>query len=696
MKKKQSLFSWFFLIAALASTAPLVAQVDRIELGYQTTKRGIVWYRPGLPTHVPAWKFSRDTNAVLWHDTLTAIRYDWDYTDDRWRAKGTFSGALPPRPQQTSGAALIDNRTAFWIRDTFNLLHKYDSTANAWTPMGDWFYLSSVPTDIAATGSNGAAKYRRSLWQNSGTFEVRYWDGDSWEPFTGDGSETIVTAGTGISVTGDGTAGTPYVVTNTGDLSNTNELQAYGHAGTTSYTNTLSLSGGSFTIQAGTNVTISHTAGTVTISASDDSGGGIYGNGTAGSGSDTLPPGGSTVTIPGEWQPLKFMLDVNSTTEPVVTAIQVITDLCGDDVFSKYFVGKSPVDSLEIYNFDCGTIIKQTGGQITIQGDREMILMADSIQATTLPQKTTLSYITGLTNQDYIGKIKGTANDQILKWSQTNNRWEIGTDNTGSGGVTGTGTANRFTYWTGTTTVAADDDAVFDGTSIGFGTTTLTGKVNINAGTSTAPLHLNAYGSASGTSHTVGQVANTNTAGSALFSLNQEATANTIRAGIRRFGSTHASRPRELNITTFESSAPVTIGTNDLVRMTVASDVNVYVANKLAAGFGTTVTGAHSTVQSAGSFAGAVLETVGSPTFDDTKWIVTYTGTTNVNWTLPAASGCEGRMYYLFHRNTSGTITLSTSVSKGNGGNFNTITAGQLAIIWSTGSAWNGIKVTSL
>lgn len=170
----------FFILWSLAA-ADVSAQVDRIELGYQTTKRGIVWYRSGLPTHVPYWKFSRDTNAVMWHDTLTSIRYDWDYGDDRWRAKGTFSGPLPPPAQKASGSALIDYRTAYWIRDTFNLLHKYDSTANAWTPWGDWFYMSSVPTDIAATGTNGAAKYRRSLWQDSDDNFVRYWDGDSWE-----------------------------------------------------------------------------------------------------------------------------------------------------------------------------------------------------------------------------------------------------------------------------------------------------------------------------------------------------------------------------------------------------------------------------------------------------------------------------------------------------------------------------------
>lgn len=186
----RKIWTCFFILWSLAS-ADLVAQVDRIELGYQTTKRGIVWYRPGLPTHVPYWQFSRDTNAVMWHDTLTAIRYDWDYSDDRWRAKGTFSGPLPPPAEETSGSALIDYRTAYWIRDTFNLLHKYDSTANAWTPWGDWFYLSSAPTDIAAGVSNGAAKYTRSLWQDSDDNLVRYWDGDSWE-LLGTGAESDV------------------------------------------------------------------------------------------------------------------------------------------------------------------------------------------------------------------------------------------------------------------------------------------------------------------------------------------------------------------------------------------------------------------------------------------------------------------------------------------------------------------------
>ena len=115
----------------------------------------------------------------------------------------------------------------------------------------------------------------------------------------------------------------------------------------------------------------------------------------------------------------------------------------------------------------------------------------------------------------------------------------------------------------------------------------------------------------------------------------------------------------------------------------------------LAAGFSST-TGIHSTLQSAGSLAAAYLETVGAPTFDDTKRTVVYTGTTNVTWTLPTASTCTGREYILHHSNTAGTITLSQTITKGNTGTFNTISPGQWAYIVSTGSGWRGYKITSL
>ena len=243
--KNHSLFCVLFcFICVSLAPSPLLAQVDRIELGWQTSSRGIVWYSSSTPTHEPAWKFARDTNKVLWVDTSTALRYDWDYLNNVWRTKGTATGAVPPLPQEISGSAVIDNRTAFWIRDTFDLLHKYDSTANAWTPMGDWFFLSDVPSDIAATGSNGAAKYRRSLWQDADDNKLYYFDGSAWVEIGG-------------------------------DLSITNEIQTISAsgAGPTSYDIGLDLGGGSVTLAEGSNIDLTRSGNTITITSTASGGG---------------------------------------------------------------------------------------------------------------------------------------------------------------------------------------------------------------------------------------------------------------------------------------------------------------------------------------------------------------------------------------------------------------------------------------
>lgn len=92
------------------------------------------------------------------------------------------------------------------------------------------------------------------------------------EPFksvalpTPDGSETIVNAGTGIGVTGNGTSATPYVISNTGDLSNTNEIQTL-----SATSNTINLTGqaGAVTI-AGAGINSASTSGsTITITGTE-------------------------------------------------------------------------------------------------------------------------------------------------------------------------------------------------------------------------------------------------------------------------------------------------------------------------------------------------------------------------------------------------------------------------------------------
>ena len=123
----------------------------------------------------------------------------------------------------------------------------------------------------------------------------------------GGGINTVSTAGTTITVTGTEVDG-----------STTNELQSYSHSGTTSYTNTLSGGGGSFTLQASGIASISHSTGTVTINATEidgsttnelqtlsvatntvtlsNSGGSFT---IAGAGINTVSTAGTTITVTG-------------------------------------------------------------------------------------------------------------------------------------------------------------------------------------------------------------------------------------------------------------------------------------------------------------------------------------------------------------------------------------------------------------
>ena len=76
--------------------------------------------------------------------------------------------------------------------------------------------------------------------------------------FTAGGINTLSASGTNITITATEVDG-----------STTNELQTYGHAGTTTYTNTLSSGGGSWSITGAGIAAISQTAGAITVTATE-------------------------------------------------------------------------------------------------------------------------------------------------------------------------------------------------------------------------------------------------------------------------------------------------------------------------------------------------------------------------------------------------------------------------------------------
>lgn len=173
------------------------------ELGRQTTARGIVYYAPGPPNTVITWRVNRDTAAYMWVDTLTSRRYEWNHAGNFWATQGIVSGASAPAATTTNGPAVIDNRDALWRSTADNLFYFYDRTNLTWAAFG--------------SGGGGSDDQTLSFTPPNLTIE----NGN-----TVDLSDLRARVGgsAAIGVSGDGTPGNPYVITNLGDTDPTNDL----------------------------------------------------------------------------------------------------------------------------------------------------------------------------------------------------------------------------------------------------------------------------------------------------------------------------------------------------------------------------------------------------------------------------------------------------------------------------------------
>jgi hypothetical protein len=222
-----------------------------------------------------------------------------------------------------------------------------------------------------------------------------------------------VSAGTGISVSAS--AGN-YTVTNTGDLSATNELQTIANTSDpTSHTATLSSSGGSLKLVEGTNVAFTTTGtgldGIVTINSTATGGNGIYG------GSGTVP-----------W-------NVNATITNTMTF--TATDTASGKVpFNIISTGNDPEIQKWVGN-NGSVILRQNDSDYDFLSDKVFgltsteytYMQADSCLLNTVETVNKFSAVLGTTPIGTVKKVVGSSAGQALVWDGS--FWAPGTVATG-------------------------------------------------------------------------------------------------------------------------------------------------------------------------------------------------------------------------------------------------------------------------
>jgi len=190
-----------------------------------------VTYTNGVPTADPG---ARGSLIVV--DITTWREYEWNAGSSTWVHRGFFIQEISGCTAPAFTPGLHDS----YYQKSIGCKSLWIWNGTSWDLSGDDWGDQTINT-LSPLSGKGTSGDPLTIGQAGATNgQVLKWNSttSAWEPANDNNTGTTYTAGTGINVTGS-------VISNTGDLSNTNELQTLS---TGTNTLTLSNSGGTVTV----------------------------------------------------------------------------------------------------------------------------------------------------------------------------------------------------------------------------------------------------------------------------------------------------------------------------------------------------------------------------------------------------------------------------------------------------------------
>jgi len=283
---KQTLLFFAF---ALALCLEAQAQVNNIVLN-----AGVA-YTNGAPTFRPGGKGSRiaiDTVTWIWYESLDNNTGNW--IESGYRVQ-PISGCVAPAytPNKHQSVLVINGCDSlyYYRAGAWRHINPGGVSGVAWGDItGDITNQTDLQTALSDKADAAHNHPLSDVLQSGATSgQVPKWNGSAWVPATDDNTGTTYTAGIGIAISGGN------VISNTGDLSNTNEIELPAQAGNSGkYLTTNGTAPSWATVSGGgaTDLSISGTSSPLTLNSSTGTDVTI----TAGAGI-SLAGSGSNVTI---------------------------------------------------------------------------------------------------------------------------------------------------------------------------------------------------------------------------------------------------------------------------------------------------------------------------------------------------------------------------------------------------------------